>query len=225
MTTSVQSATATAAAQSAATANAITAQNRAISSDFQTFLEMLTVQMQNQDPLNPIDSSDYAVQLATFSAVEQQVLTNDLLNGLLAQLSSSSMGDLAGWVGMEARSATPVQFDGTPVALTPLPAVLADEAWLVVRDADGEEVARSPIALDGAEITWDGAGPDGQPLPDGLYGFEVENHANGTLLGSTPVERYATVTEAQNIDGTPLLILEGGIPVYASEVFALRNPV
>ena len=50
-----------------------------ISSDFETFLRMLTVQMQNQDPLNPIQSSDFAVQLATFSGVEQQVRTNDLL--------------------------------------------------------------------------------------------------------------------------------------------------
>ena len=49
-----------------------------ISSDFNTFLRMLTVQMQNQDPLNPIDSADYAVQLATFSGVEQQVRTNQL---------------------------------------------------------------------------------------------------------------------------------------------------
>ena len=44
-----------------------------ISSDFDTFLKMLTAQMQNQDPMKPIDSADYAVQLATFSGVEQQV--------------------------------------------------------------------------------------------------------------------------------------------------------
>ena len=51
--------------------------NSALSSDFETFLKMLTVQMENQDPLNPVDSADFAVQLATFSSVEQQVLTND----------------------------------------------------------------------------------------------------------------------------------------------------
>jgi flagellar basal-body rod modification protein FlgD len=55
---------------------------RAISSDFNTFLRMLTVQMQNQDPLDPIDSADFAVQLATFSGVEQQVRTNELLGQL-----------------------------------------------------------------------------------------------------------------------------------------------
>lgn len=55
----------------------------ALSSDFETFLKMLTVQMQNQDPLNPIDSTEYAMQLATFSSVEQQVLTNDLLRQMM----------------------------------------------------------------------------------------------------------------------------------------------
>ena len=53
-----------------------------ISSDFETFLKMLTVQMKNQDPLNPVESTDYATQLATFSGVEQAVLTNDLLKSV-----------------------------------------------------------------------------------------------------------------------------------------------
>jgi len=62
-----------------------------ISSDFETFLIMLTTQMENQDPLNPIESSDYAVQLATFSSVEQQVLTNDLLGTLSEQMGPMGM--------------------------------------------------------------------------------------------------------------------------------------
>ena len=53
-----------------------------IGSDFDTFLKLLTTQMKNQDPLNPIDSTDYATQLATFSGVEQQTRTNQLLESL-----------------------------------------------------------------------------------------------------------------------------------------------
>lgn len=59
-----------------------TSSSGALTSDFDTFLRMLTVQMQNQDPLDPVDSADYAVQLATFSGVEQQVRTNELLTEL-----------------------------------------------------------------------------------------------------------------------------------------------
>ena len=77
------------------------AQTSAITSDFETFLRMLTVQMQNQDPLNPVDSNDYATQLATFSGVEQAVLTNDLLTTLTTQLNSSGLADMAAWVGKD----------------------------------------------------------------------------------------------------------------------------
>ncbi len=63
---------------------------------------MLTVQMKNQDPLNPIQSSDFAVQLATFSGVEQQVRTNELLSRLAEGFASSGMTGLSG-----ARSAAP----------------------------------------------------------------------------------------------------------------------
>ena len=224
MLNSVSSTTSNSAAQSALANNAAAADNRMISSDFQTFLEMLTAQMTNQDPLNPIDSSDYAVQLATFSSVEQQVLTNDLLNHLISQMTDTGITQLAGWVGMEARTSAPMQFNGSPIALTPLIANLADEAYLVVRDEAGNEVAREQIGLTGEEITWAGVDATGQPFDAGIYSFEVENHAAGSLLGTSPVEGYANVTEAQIYNGTIALILEGGVPVYSSDVMALRNP-
>lgn len=207
-----------------AAAAAQSASNRMISSDFQTFLQMLTAQMTNQDPLNPIDSSDYAVQLATFSSVEQQVQTNDLLHSLISQLSESGISELSGWVGMEVRSAAYVSYDGEPVTLHPLPAAAADEAWLVAYDIDGNEVTRSEIGLDGEATAWDGAGDDGQPLDHGYYNFAVENYSAGTLLGTTAVEHYALVTEAQNIDGTLILVLEGDASVLASDVIGIRSP-
>ncbi|MEO0916622.1 MAG: flagellar hook capping FlgD N-terminal domain-containing protein, partial [Pseudomonadota bacterium] len=96
-----------------------------ISSDFDTFLQMLTAQMQYQDPLNPIESTDFATQLATFSNVEQAVLTNDLLKDLTAQMNSSGLADMAAWVGKEARAAAPAFFDGEPLTLAPNPPALA----------------------------------------------------------------------------------------------------
>ncbi len=105
-TTPTSTSTPTSAGYAAAASAAVTSTNTTgtIGSDFQTFLEMLTVQMRNQDPLNPIDSTEYAAQLAAFSTVEQAVLTNDLLKSLAAQMGDSSMSQLAGWVGMEART-------------------------------------------------------------------------------------------------------------------------
>ena len=83
-----------------------------ISSDFNTFLKMLTTQLKNQDPLNPMDNSEYAVQLATFSGVEQQVKTNTLLESLGTQLGLSGLSTYAGWVGKDARADMPVWYSG-----------------------------------------------------------------------------------------------------------------
>ncbi len=219
MINSVSSASAGTSAQSATATD-----NRMISSDFQTFLQMLTAQMNNQDPLNPVDSSDYAVQLATFSSVEQQVLTNDLLNNLIAQTTGTGIGQLAGWIGMEARTSAPAYFQGSPITLSPLIATRADQAWLVVRNEAGDEVAREQISLTAGDVTWAGVDDTGAPFVDGLYSFEIENHAEGSLLGTTPVENYANVVEAQNFDGTLVLVLEGGVQVLSSDVLALRSP-
>ncbi len=52
--------------------------DKAVTSDYETFLRMLTTQLQNQDPMNPMESDDFAMQLATFSGVEQQVKTNEI---------------------------------------------------------------------------------------------------------------------------------------------------
>lgn len=224
MINSVSPTTADTAVQSAGVANNTASRNQTISSDFQTFLEMLTVQMNNQDPLNPIDSSDYAVQLATFSSVEQQVMTNDLLTNLISNMTGTGITQLANWIGMEARTTAPVHFQGSPISLSPQIATGADQAWLVVRNEAGNEVAREQIDLATDEITWAGVNDTGTPFSDGLYSFEVENHANGALLGVTPVENYANVLEAQNLDGNMVLILEGGVQIHSSDVSAIRKP-
>lgn len=196
----------------------------AMSADFDTFLKMLTVQMTNQDPMNPIEGADYAVQLATFSGVEQQVRTNQLLADLAAQSNLSNMAQLAGWVGQEARVAAPVYFDGQPVTLSLAPAAMADGATLVIRDSAGNTVAREDVPVGTAPYTWLGADAAGNPLPKGRYSVQLESRAGQTVLQTDPVEAYATITEARRgVDGV-ILVMKGGIEVKASDVTALRMP-
>lgn len=202
-----------------------TASNSAtISSDFETFLTLLTAQMQYQDPLNPVDSTDYATQLATFSEVEQTVLTNDLLTALSAQLTSDGLAGMANWVGNEARAAAPAYFDGTPVTLSPNPAVIADRAEIIVRNENGVEVQRFDTPVTADLIEWAGVGPGGVPFPDGLYSFELISTASGEVITQDPVEVYSTVTEVRAQGGETILILEGGAAVATSQVTALRDP-
>lgn len=196
----------------------------AISSDFETFLLMLTTQMQNQDPLNPIESADFAVQLATFSGVEQQVKTNDLLQSLAQQMGIMGMSQLAGWVGMEARVAAPVQFDGSPITLAPDFPPGSGTGTLVVRNEAGAEVQRTPIAPTDDSIEWAGVDEDGAPLPPGIYSFELETSVGDTTLPARPVEVFAEVTEARMRDGETIVVLTGGQEVTASQITALRAP-
>ena len=212
------------AAATGASADATGNAGNVLSSDFETFIRMLTTQAQYQDPLEPIDSSEYAAQLAQFSMVEQQVRTNDSLSQLIGQMSTTSMASLAGWVGMEARAATPMYYSGAPITLSPNPLAIADSVELVVRDEGGATVERKPLPLTSEPYIWTGLDASGTPYPDGIYSFEVESYASGELILSEQSEVYARVTEAQNQGGDVILILEGGAPVSASSVSAIRDP-
>ncbi|WP_289042874.1 flagellar hook capping FlgD N-terminal domain-containing protein [uncultured Aliiroseovarius sp.] len=194
-----------------------------ISSDFETFLKMLTAQMENQDPMNPIESSDYAVQLATFSGVEQQVRTNDLLDGLGTKLGLMGLSDIAGWVGMEARVAAPVMFDQTPVTLVPEPAAGADETRLVVRNAAGEVIENTVMPMTTDPVQWAGVDQSGNPFPRGVYSFELVSSGNGRHLSTDPVQAYSKITETQSSDGQLWLILESGQKIQADTVSAIRE--
>ena len=193
-----------------------------ISSDFNTFLKMLTTQLKNQDPLNPMDNSEYAVQLATFSGVEQQVKTNMLLESLGAQLGVSGLATYAGWVGKEARADMPVWYSGTPVTLAAEPDPQADSVELVVTDAAGGVVARQPVPLDGDTVTWTGLDSFGVPMPAGRYSFALESFAQGARIATTPAEAYARIIEARG-GATPTLVFEGGVEVEAKTVTGLRG--
>ncbi len=198
--------------------------NSALTSDFETFLRMLTTQLENQDPLNPIESSDYAVQLATFSGVEQQVRTNDLLQEMIAGNSPTGLSDVSGWVGMEARVAGVVRFDGTPVTLAPNMDAASDSAYLVVRDASGQFVSREQLPSNATTVLWAGTSDTGAPLPPGDYLFEVESVTNGEVTSIKQIEYYSLITEARlNSDGIDL-VLNGGATVSAENVQALRSP-
>lgn len=208
----------------ASTGTVSTSGTATISSDFNTFLRMLTVQMQNQDPLNPIDSADYAVQLATFSGVEQQVKTNQLLSDMQGKFQQLGMSEMASWIGKEARSAAAVRYDGSAVTLSPNPAVGANRAVLVVKDAQGAVVSREEIPVSAEPYQWLGAGADGNPLPAGSYSIDLESLNGDTVIATTPVEHYARVIEAKGGTGGTTLVLEGGAEVLASDVTALREP-
>jgi len=194
-----------------------------ISSDFETFLKMLTTQARYQDPLEPIDSSDYSAQLAQFSMVEQQVKSNDLLTALTAQIGGGNIGQVAGWIGMEARSAAPVHFNGTPITVVPKVSASADSAQLIVYNTQGKEVQRSPISLSEGQVQWAGVSNSGTPFENGLYTFSVESRLSGEIIGTTQAESYSRIVEARIENTGSRLVLAGGSEITADQIKALRE--
>ncbi len=134
------------------------------------------------------------------------------------------MSQLAGWVGKEVRSDSPVWFGGDAVTLSPAPALAADRVVLVVSDADGNTVAREDIPISDTAFDWQGKDPTGTPLPAGSYTLTLESYRDEDLLKSGPVEAYARVTEVQAGAAGTRLLLPGGITIGADQVSALRNP-
>lgn len=197
-------------------------QDSVISSDFETFLVMLTAQMENQDPLNPLDSQDFATQLATFSGVEQQVKTNDLLNSLATQFVSTGLAEMSGWVGMEARMAVPASFDGDPIEIVANPPVFADETDLVIYDDTGEEVQRISIPVSDEPFFWDGTDADGNSVPSGQYQFAVEAYSGGEVIDTHTPDIFAEVTEVRTVSGQNVVVLNGGAIYPALSVTGLR---
>lgn len=196
-----------------------------ITADFQTFLQLLTTQMQNQDPLNPMESTEFATQLATFSGVEQQVRTNDLLGELGAGFSTLGMGQLSGWIGMEARAEMPVNFEGAPVRIAGAQNPLADRMELIVRDEAGGIVQQMPIPLSNDPFEWSGTNLAGDPvLPDGVYSFSVQNWSGEDMLEERSAMVYSSIEEAQLVGGEVWLTMEGGLSIPASSVLGLREP-
>lgn len=195
-----------------------------LSSDFETFLKMLTTQMENQDPLNPMDSAEFATQLATFSSVEQQVMTNDLLTDLNTQIGALGMAQLSGWIGMEARADMPIAFEGAPVPLTLQTSDLADSAQLVIHDANGTLVQRLDIPTRGGEFAWAGLDAGGAPLPQGQYSATVESYSQGDVIQTHPAQVHAIITEARQNGAQTELVMAGGQTVSATDIAALRDP-
>lgn len=189
--------------------------------DFQTFLTMLTAQLKNQDPLNPMESTDFAIQLATFAGVEQAALSNRFLEQIAGQ---SGGAGIAGWIGKEARTTAPVWFGDRAITLDVAPHNLADSVQLVTRNANGREVTREEIGPGAGQIDWLGRTEDGAKLPDGAYSFTLESRRGGELISDTPVGAYARIVEAQFDASGGRVVFEGGTSAPAAEVTALRDP-
>jgi flagellar basal-body rod modification protein FlgD len=212
------------------TANAtsrIGAGSTMLASNFETFLALLTSQLKNQDPLSPVDSNQFTAQLTQMAGVEQQLLTNDLLKGLLAAQGSGGLANAATYIGKEATaawSATKLT-DGEATWSYEL-ASNAASATLQVLDGSGKVVwsGDAPDRTTGVhDFTWDGRATSGNDGQDGqVYTLKVvAKDAAGGAIDSQVLTR-GRITGVEMYDGVPYLTVGNAI-LPLSTVIALEE--
>ncbi len=218
----ISSTTAANAAASSKKTSAGDAATNAVAGDFDTFLSLLTAQMKNQDPLKPMDSTEFVSQLASFSGVEQQVRSNDKLDAILSALSGGSPAGLAEWIGKAVQVAAKADFTGAPVEVALTPVADADRGILVVKNDFDQVVARVPVEAGATSATWDGRDAMGAMAANGRYGFALESYKGDALLETGAGKVFTTVQEVRIVDGSPVLVVGGGTQVPLDEVSAVR---
>lgn len=191
-------------------------------SDFQTFLTLLTAQMRNQDPLKPMESTEFVAQLASFSAVEQQIRSNDRLDRIAEALGGGSQAGIAQWIGREVRAPVAASFQGLPVEVEVTPRSGAEGAVLVVTNAAGHEVARRNVDPAAERVSWDGTNALGQVQPHGSYRFILETRRGEQVTDTQPGRVFATVEEVRLEEGVPSLVLAGGERIGLEAVTGVR---
>jgi len=175
-----------------------TASNK-LNSDFNFFLKMLTTQLQNQDPTEPMDVSQMTQQIAQYSGVEQQVQTNANLEKLLNQQKQSQLSTAVSYIGkeveMEGNTGT-LQYakDGTKTGTAEFSYQLPENvatASVTLKDKDGNVVytGSGPTAKGKNTVRWNGISSiTNKQLDAGTYSIEVvaKNSAGEVLEGVDP---------------------------------------
>ncbi len=196
-----------------------------VSGDFETFLTLLTAQLRNQDPLKPVESTEFVAQLASFSAVEQQVQSNTKLEGILEALASGATGGLSQWIGQEVRNPGNASYENAPLDVLYLSHTDSDRVELVVFDENDSIVARQDLNKEESNVQWSGILADGSRAIQGDgYRFETNSYLEGEVIANTKALVFSTVQEVRKFDGQPVLYFADGTQMFAADVEAIRTP-
>lgn len=191
--------------------------------DFESFLMLLTAQMRNQDPLSPIDSTQFVEQLASFSTVEQQIQTNSLLEGMVAGMTASDLSNASQWVGRVVETASPSSFfSGEPLYYRVPDGAAGSPLEAVIYDSNGEVVNRIGLEPGQIEFSWDGMTGAGEAAAEGEYVVEISFTRNGETVEKRSPNALSVVTEARIIDSDAKLILSSGFVVDPEDIRAVH---
>jgi flagellar basal-body rod modification protein FlgD len=213
---------------SASTSSGSDSANSAItdlSGNFDTFLTLLTTQLQNQDPMNPMDSDQFTQELVQFSGVEQQINTNDNLKSLISLQQGAANNNTLGYLGksITVTNGSGLLSDGDAHWSYALGSA-ATSTSLTVTDANGK-VVYSGAGATGAgqhDFDWNGTDNNGNQLSDGTYTLAVASTASDGSAVDTAIASKGVVSEV-NFTGSQPYLMIGSMAVPVSAVSAIDN--
>jgi flagellar basal-body rod modification protein FlgD len=197
-----------------------------LSGDYSNFLTLLTTQLKNQDPLSPMDATQFTQQLVQFSAVEQQINGNKKLDQLIGLQSTANAYGAVGFVG------TTIAADSNDVPLQNKKAKFdytiekSGTATLKILNSSGNVVMLKQVdATVGTHpVEWDGTDYFGNQLPDGKYtvSVSVTDPATGKATDAD-ITSYGKVDQAVIADGSVFLKM-GDVSVPLEDVLRISKP-
>ena len=209
VTSNIQAATTAATSNSSSVASAV--KNETLTSNFQTFLTLLTTQLKNQNPLDPLDTNQFTQQLVQFAQVEQQIKQNTQLETLISLEKSAQATTALAYVGAT------VAIDGQTAALTnhqatwtfnvPKPVT----AQVTIRNATGQTVYSGSFSMNTGmqSFEWDGRDAQGVQWPDGNYTITVTGKDTSGQTVAIPSE-IEGVVDFVDLTKTPPELKVGG---------------
>ena len=223
MPTTVVSAAATASGSSSTNTTSSTA-TTGIADNFQTFLTLLTTQLQNQNPLDPLDTNQFTQQLVQFAGVEQQLKSNDQLKSLIAIEKSAQSTQALIYVGNNvAVDGSTVQFNGS--ATWNLSAPQDANATITITNSTGQTVYSGSYALTKGNVCfkWDGIGNDGTQWPTGTYKLTATAKDSAGKDIAIPTEIQGVV-DSVDLTTTPPLLSIGGQNYTTDQIKRVIRP-
>lgn len=196
--------------------------------DKDAFLKLLVAQLKAQDPLSPMEGTEFVAQLATFSQVEQSIAQTKHLEMLSLQLSGLQSNEAVGLIGKEVTvKGTTIAFDGTnPTGFSTNLNGDASSTKVTIVDSSGAPVRTmdlGPQAEGTVPVPWDGRNDSGKLVPPGSYSVQVE----ATDAAGSPVEATnevkGRVVGVSFDKGYPEVILDSGARAPISDLVAVHG--
>lgn len=192
------------------------------------FLSLLIAQLKNQDPLSPMDNTEFTAQMAQFSSLEQLFNVNDNLVNLQALSASVSNTQALSLIGKEVTAEGDSVYleNGQTSTISFNLGESAASVRILLIDGAGEAVRtiyRGALPEGGHEVVWDGMADGGGTAADGLYSYVVD--AVNSSGGQVETDTYMRgIVEAISMDSGITYVQIGDAKIMISEISEVRQP-